>query len=329
MSVSEETFARWQQTEELLDTIESAGIRNSRPDDLIKLSNLYLELVSDLNRLKKASVDYAVRRRANKLALRTYGIIYQKKTMGITDFLQFFLFRFPELVRQRFHFIFAAAMILAMSSLIGFLCIHEKSRLLDLVIAPEEQQQLKSAIASIDPARAHALAHEPGFGLSSRIMVNNIRVSILAFALGFFFGIGTLVILVINGLKIGGLASLYANAGLSGYFWSLILPHGGIELMCIFITAGAGLIIGYALINPGSYRRREWLIKEGNVAIRLLLGSVPLLVLAGLIEAYITPAHLTVYFKLALSAVLFALLMLYLCLSGKGVQSWLRNLTLR
>lgn len=320
MAIAESVTRRWQETEELLARVEASGRRKVNSHEILRLGDLYIELISDLNKLRSVSGDRKERKRANKLALRVYGVIYHQRPMGIIDFFKFFFFEFPDLLRRRIHFIVACALIFMMSAWVGYICIHEKSRLLDLVISPEEQQRVKTTIANTDVNQPHPMARESGFGLSSMIMTNNIRVSILAFALGIFLGVGTIVILIVNGLKLGGLAALYSSAGLDGFFWSLILPHGGIELLCIFITGGAGLIIGYALINPGSFHRRDWLVREGRDAVKMLVGAIPLLVIAGLIEAYVTPAYLAISTKLTISAVIFALTLTFL-VAGASVKS--------
>lgn len=298
---------RWREIEELMNRIDKSGFSKVNSHEIMRLGELYVDLLSDLNKLKAANGDFSLRKRANRIALRAYGIIYHHRSMGVTDLLKFFLCEFPALIMKRIHFIVASMLIFLIAAMVGYICIHEKSRLLDLVVPPVEQQRVKTAIATLDTNKPHPATREAGFGLSSTIMTNNIRVSILAFALGIFFGVGTIAILVTNGLLIGGLAALYHEGGLAGHFWSLILPHGGIELLCIFICGGAGLIIGYALINPGSFHRKDWLVREGMDAVKLLIGTIPLLVVAGLIEAYVTPAYLSIPLKLVISAVILGL----------------------
>ncbi|MBU1109882.1 MAG: stage II sporulation protein M [Candidatus Riflebacteria bacterium] len=321
MSMPESAIKRWEETEQLLGRFDSAIFNQITPAEVMRLGELYTELISDLNKLTTSVDDPPARARVNHLALRTYGAIYQKKTMTFADLLRFFISGFPGLIRKRLHFVIASTMMFLVAALIGYLCIHAKSRLVDLVVPPVEQQRLKTLALSSRPNQPHPMARESSFGLSSTIMVNNIRVSILAFATGIFFGIGTIVILINNGLMLGALAALYTDAGYSSYFWSLILPHGGIELVSIFIGGAAGLIVGYALINPGSYHRKDWLVKEGNEAIQLVIGIIPLLVIAALIEAYITPAYLSVEIKLTLSAFFFLALMIYLVVGAKLDQS--------
>lgn len=321
MNMPESAVKRWEETEKLLGRFDSPAFNNITPADVMRLGELYTELISDLNKLTVSIDDPPARARVNHLALRAYGAIYQKKSMTFADLVWFFISGFPGLVRKRIHFVVASTLLFLAAALVGYLCIHEKSRLVDLAVPPFEQQRLKTLALSSRPNQPHPMAREGHFGLSSTIMVNNIRVSILAFATGIFFGIGTIIILINNGLMLGAMAALYADAGFSYYFWSLILPHGGIELACIFIGGAAGLIVGYALINPGSYHRKDWLVKEGHDAIKLVVGIIPLLILAALIEAYITPAYLSVEMKLSLSAIFFMLLIIYLVAGSRLDQS--------
>lgn len=313
--IEQATF-RWNETEIVLDRISKKSSAESTSEDILRLGGLYTELLSDLNKLNSDNEHTAERQRVNKLALRAYGAIYQPKSMGIMDMVKFFVFSFPKVVKAKINFIIPAMLIFVFSSFIGFLCISEKSKLIDLVIAPAEQQRLKSSMKSIDTSKPHPSSRESGFGLSSYIMTNNIRVSAKAFATGIFLGVGTIFVLVLNGLMLGGLASLYTSAGLASLFWSLILPHGGIELLCIFISGGAGLVIGNALINPGNLKRKDCLVKEGGESIKLILGIIPMLVIAGLIEAYITPAYLPESVKFALSAVFLILTLVWLFLGA-------------
>jgi uncharacterized membrane protein SpoIIM required for sporulation len=315
----------WTEIEILLNRLESNKSENPS-DDILRLGELYTELISDLNKLNDQPWKEKERNRANKLALRAYSTIYQPRSMSLKDFIEFFLFGFPRLVRDRMHFIFSAMMIFIFSTMVGFLCISEKSKLIDLVIEPSQQEYYQSTIKNIDPNQPRAGRFGNSFRVSSFIMTNNIKVSFKAFATGFFFGIGTIYVLIINGLLLGGLASLYTTGGLAAYFWSLILPHGGIELICIFISGGAGLMIGHALINPGRFTRKDRLILEGSKAVKLVFGTIPMLVFAALIEAYITPANISQEAKFIFSVLFLGSTLAWLFLGN--IFSWkdLRNL---
>jgi uncharacterized membrane protein SpoIIM required for sporulation len=237
--------------------------------------------------------------------------------MGIIDLILFFLFDFPAIIRKRIHFIVASTLIFLLSALVGFLCINAKSKLVDLVISPEAQSVYQQSIKKLDPDKPRKSSSESSFGISSHIMTNNIRVSIKAFATGIFLGIGTIFILIFNGLLLGGLASLYHEGGLASFFWSLILPHGFLELACIFICGAAGMIIGYALINPGKFHRKDALVREGEDSIKMVIGVIPLLIQAALIEAYITPVALPEVIKFFFSGITLVAIVVFFAFSKR------------
>jgi uncharacterized membrane protein SpoIIM required for sporulation len=134
---------------------------------------------------------------------------------------------------------------------------------------------------------------------SSFIMTNNIKVTIMAVALGFTAGIGTALVLVQNGLMLGGLSGAATNEHVDLLYWAVILPHGILELSAICIAGGAGLILARAIYAPGDLPRRDSLRLAGQEAARLLVGVALMLVCAGLIEGFITPTALPPLVKLS------------------------------
>ena len=137
--------------------------------------------------------------------------------------------------------------------------------------------------------------------LSAYIMTNNIRVSATAFALGILGGVGTAFILFYNGAVLGALlAYLSLGSGFDAlWFWSLILPHGFLELTAIFLSGACGLMIGRGLLIPGQRTRRDSLVIAAKEAAVLLPGIVVMLVISGLIEGFFTPLDIGPWWKLA------------------------------
>ena len=153
---------------------------------------------------------------------------------------------------------------------------------------------------------------------SSSLMTHNISVTFLIFASGITFGVGTFYLLALNGLLIGTVAALCINHNLALEFWSFLLPHGSLELTAVVIAGGAGLVIGHALIDPGPYLRSEVLALRSKQAAKLIAGCIPLLAMAGLIEAFLSPSPLPAMLKIIFSIVLFLALLGFLVLSGSG-----------
>jgi uncharacterized membrane protein SpoIIM required for sporulation len=149
-------------------------------------------------------------------------------------------------------------------------------------------------------------------------MTHNVSVTFLVFAAGITFGIGTIYLLALNGLLLGTVAALCMKHKLALEFWSFVLPHGSFELMAVFIAGGAGLILGHALVDPGPYRRVETLSVRSRDAVKLVLGCVPLLIVAGVTEAFFSPSPVPPEIKLVFAGVMFTALLGFLFFAGTG-----------
>jgi len=152
--------------------------------------------------------------------------------------------------------------------------------------------------------------------IATGIITNNVQVAFLGFAFGITAGIGTVLLLVFNGLYFGAVLGLFANYGLAGWLLTFVAGHGVLELSAIFIAGGAGLLVARALLAPGDLTRRDALVLAGRQAVRLVGASVLLLGLAGTIEGLLSASDAPAPFKFATSGATVVLLILYLA-SGR------------
>ena len=148
-------------------------------------------------------------------------------------------------------------------------------------------------------------------------MTNNLSVSFAAFAGGIAAGAGTVFMMVFNGVLMGVVTIACYRGGLSLSLWSFVAPHGALELPAIFIAGGAGLVMASGLLAPGFLTRKDSLTRSAALAIRLLLGVLPMLVIAGLIEGFVSPTDIPAAMKFALGGSLLVLLAGYLFLAGR------------
>jgi uncharacterized membrane protein SpoIIM required for sporulation len=150
---------------------------------------------------------------------------------------------------------------------------------------------------------------------SSFLFTHNIQVTFLVFALGITFGVGTAFVLFWNGIPLGALAAQYHASGEGLFFWAWILPHGVVELTVVLIAGASGFVLARGLWVPGLRSRRRALMDEARVAVALVLGGMPMLVVAGLVEGTISQMHapLVPYSaKLVFAALLFCAMLAYL-----------------
>jgi uncharacterized membrane protein SpoIIM required for sporulation len=168
---------------------------------------------------------------------------------------------------------------------------------------------------------------------SALIMTNNLQVSFLAFSGGMLLGLFTLYVLVMNGLSLGVTLGLMQVYGHAAPLWEFVIGHGVLELSVITMAGGSGLLIGYAMLHPGLLSRKDALVVAAQKSIRLLLGSAPLLVVAGIIEGLVSPSEIIAPIKYSIGITSGILLYSYVFLAGRDysqvARKMKRNLLLR
>ena len=318
MSQSIEKFVesrrpRWKRLENLIETLERGRARQLQDSQLSDIGRLYREATADLARLQALHKEGSLREELtgylNHLVARAHGQIYRAPSPAWATLRRFLGTTFPATVRQTAPWTLLALGIFLLASLYGFWAAVTDDSFIPLIAPPHLIQQVEKGDVWFDSILAiRPLA-------SSMIMTNNISVTFLAFALGMTFGLGTVYLMAFNGLLIGAVAGLCHVHGLDVPFWSFVLPHGVIELTAIFIAGGSGLLLGSALLFPGDLPRKEALIQRGRHAVRLILGCVPLLIVAGLVEGFFSPAHIAPWIKFLLASLLLIPLLGYLGLA--------------
>ncbi|HEY2390672.1 MAG TPA: stage II sporulation protein M, partial [Candidatus Angelobacter sp.] len=153
---------------------------------------------------------------------------------------------------------------------------------------------------------------------SSFIMTNNMTVSFMAFAMGITAGAGTVFAMFFNGLQIGAIGVACWLNDMSLSLWSFVAPHGVLELPAIFIAGGAGLRIAQGMLFPGLLSRQDSLAKAGGEAVRLVMGVVPILIVAGSIEGFISPSSLPWQWKFTLAGAIAVIFFSYLFFCARG-----------
>ena len=309
----QERDADWKRLDALLQRA-GRSLGSLGKDDLRDLGALYRQTASDLARVQAAAVDADLTEYLTGLVVRGHGVIYRREPARLGHAWAFISRRFPQLVRQEWRPILLAVLLALIPGVWCYVLAELDPQFLEVVTPPGLRERLDKGelwVYRINPIKPLA---------SSAIMTNNIAVTFSFFALGMTFGIGTGWGLINNGIHFGTTAAVVGQTQMAREFWAFVAPHGALELPAIFIGGGAGLILGAALLFPGDLRRRDALAKRGRVAVLLVLGCVPILVIAGIIEAFFSPAPpgvMPVGLKFLAGASLFALLLLYLLRAGR------------
>jgi len=277
------------------------------------LGRHYRQVTSDLAIARRDFPNDRVRQYLEQLVGRAHPTIYHRSASQWQSVTGFVRRGFPRAFREAGPFTAVAAAAVALPFLLALFLTLVDPTIGRIILPPG------ALVDKIEQGQSWMEISRGDRGLaSSFIMTNNIRVAIFAFAGGIAFGLVTLLVLLQNGVMLGATAGLALHHGLGGALVSFVAPHGGIEMTVIFIAGGAGLRIGYALLRPGLVSRRLALTTASQRAIPLLSGCVPLLMIAGTLEGFVSPSGIPHLAKFAIGAIALILLYSYLLLAGRG-----------
>ena len=303
----------WQRLEELLALLDRASLRRLHREEVRELGRIYRRTASDLAIARAESRDPRLVNYLNSLVIRAHGRIYRANAQGGKRLRNFFARELPRTFRRTWRYTGLSFSVFFVFALLSFVGTHYDPEFSELVGVPPAFRELY--IETKTPWwESLNDSNQEG---ASKIMTNNIQVTIYTFAFGAMFGVGTLFFLAFNGANIGSVLALTYRAGFGNDLLTFMVGHGVIELSCIFIAGGAGLLIGSALIMPGDLSRADALKTRGMEAVRLMMGVAVLLVLAGIIEGFISPAPINPRIKFGIAAITGLALYSYLLLAGR------------
>jgi len=296
----------WKRLEELLDRTASKGFKSLTRSELRELSLLYRQIAADLAAVREDRGSARFAQYLNQLLARAHNTIYAARKASPWVVVDYFRHAYPEVFRQNVNYCLVAFLIFMVSAAVGMALTYYDPDFKVKILGPrmvetiERREMWTHSIVGIKPLA------------SSSIMTNNLSVSFVTYASGITAGAGTLYELVFNGLLLGVIGTACYLSGMSLQLWSFVAPHGVLELPAIFIAGGAGLRLARGLLFPGFLPRAESVARAGTESVKLLLGAVPILVVAGVIEAFVSPTGLAVTLKFAMAGSLLVLLLAYL-----------------
>lgn len=306
--------AQWQRLEALLVRVERRGVRGLPPDQIEELALLYRATTSDLATAQSRGYEAGLRGYLNRLTARAHAQVYAERSGdGWTRVAGFFAAAFPREVRRSWRAILGCSALFVGATIVAAWLVWVRPldvyALLPASEVPLVQRSLHDSNFGFDRGYAPAI--------STAIITNNIEVSALAFAGGMTLGVVTVWAILNNGLMLGGLGSLFAHHGFGLDFAATIAPHGVFELTAIQIAGGAGLVIAGGIVAPGRRRRADALRLAARRAGTLLIGVAAMLVIAGLIEGFVTPQRISVAARFGVGALGALALLVYFGFAGR------------
>jgi uncharacterized membrane protein SpoIIM required for sporulation len=304
-----ERKGRWEELETAVKRARRGRLRALPAADIERFGLLVRHASSDLAIARRDFPGAAVTEYLNALCARAHPLLYRGAPLRLSSIPAFYARGLPRTFRAAWPFVAASLALLAIGFVAGWIAVDLRPDLRSSLVPQSLFDEM--ARGQIHPNVADApLA-------ASFIIQNNIRVALVCFAGGVLLGLPTALVLIANGWLLGTIAAAVHLGGYDRAFWSLIVPHGVIELSVIVIAGGCGLMLGGAILRPGQLRRTDALGVAARRAVILALGIAMLLIVAGTLEAFVSPSTLPEAAKLAAGATAGLLLYSWLLLAGR------------
>jgi len=313
----------WQRLERMLQRFEEWRSQRPTLEEVKEFHYLYERTAAGLARITTFSSERELREYLEHLVARAYTEIHssREKPHRIAP-LHWFFHTLPQAFRRQAGAFWLATALLAAGALLGGV----------LVIVDPEAKEVVLPFAHLLGEPSERVAQEEAGGslgalgtakssFAASLMQNNIRVSILAMALGMTFGVGTLIVVFYNGVILGAVVVDYVTAGETVFLLGWLLPHGAIEIPAILLGAQAGFVLARALIGRGTREPlRVRMRSVSNDLTTLMLGVSLMLIWAGVIEAFFSQYHAPVLpysIKIAFGLIELILLVLFFSRCGR------------
>jgi uncharacterized membrane protein SpoIIM required for sporulation len=306
----------WRRLEDLLEMLGGTSLRSLSKMEVREFGELYRRAAADLAIARAETRDPRLINYLNSLVIRAHGRVYRAESQGVSLVGRFFSEDLPRTFRANWRYMAIAFVVFAGFGLFGFIATWIDTDFTHFVSL--------SGITTEIQSNNHwweRLNEQNQVGASA-ILSNNIIVTIRVFALGALLGVGAFYDLAFEGARLGSVfAACYKlNPPFGDALATFVVGHGVIELSCIFFCGGAGMMIGYALINPGDLTRAQALKKKGMEAARIVVGCACFLVVAGIIEGFLSPSELPAVVKIGTGVGTGLALYSYLLFAGRTDQ---------
>jgi uncharacterized membrane protein SpoIIM required for sporulation len=298
--------SHWERLGALLAQTDAGGLSHLSRAELQEMALLYRQVAADLSALRQDSTAQNYALYVNQLLSRAHHIIYSGRKTSLRTLFLYLRDEYPAIFQRQAGFVLASLAVSVAFGILGAVLTSARPEFMRHFVGPEmiatmeRHQMWTQSIVSVAPKE------------TSHIMTNNLAVSFVTFASGITFGLGTFYYLFFNGMMLGVVGAACHQYGMSLPLWSFVAAHGSLELPSIIIAGGAGFRLGHAMLFPGSLRWKDSVAQGGIDATRLVSGIIPLLVIAGCLEGFLSPSQAPLWIKFGVGGLLFTLLNLWL-----------------
>ena len=268
---------KWEEYEEMLD-------RNATDPD--RLNRLFVQITDDLSYSRTFYTNRSVRVYLNNLAQQIFFNIYKNKKSPLRRLLSFWVEELPRLVYESRIAFRVAFVVFVCSMIIGAFSAQMDPDFPRVILGDGYVDMTIQNIETGDPMAVYKDRSQ--FGMALGITANNLFVAFLTFLLGAFFCIGSIGILINNGIMVGSFQHFFYDKGVFQESFLTIWTHGTLEISAIIIAGAAGITMGQGLVFPGTLSRLQAFQISARRGLKIMVGLVPIFIVAGFIEGYLT-----------------------------------------
>lgn len=304
---------RWAEFHTLASKVAKRGLDSLAPEELPAFAARYREIAADLARARTYGADQTTIHRLERLASAGHNALYRHEHHTIRRLWAVLMRESPAAVVQAWPYVLAAFLAFAIPALAGYAALRERPTLAEEVLPDQMLRRADAGTTRVEEGRKYFRAEESTRPyIATYIITNNVRVAAACFAGGVFLGVGSLVLLALNGVAMGTIGGHFANVGLLGYLMEFIVGHGVLELFAIWVAGAAGFLLGKSILVPGRLTRSEALVRSGHRAVRMITATALLLLMAGLIEGFLSAGDHDFGYRVVVSGASVVFLLLYL-----------------
>jgi uncharacterized membrane protein SpoIIM required for sporulation len=305
----------WVDLERMLTTSARTRKLRGTPEEISRFASLYRSACADLARARASGypddlVDYL-----NALTARSHNLFYVAPPFPLRRLGRFFSVVFPLTVRRNAIYV-AVGLMLFFGPLLGMVALSAFDDQAMFQLVPKGM--LKQYEKMYEQGHAAGRDETVDVAMTGFYVRNNIGIAFQCFASGIFFGIGSIITLLINGVVIGAVVGFITRTPSAMNLLSFIIGHGPFELTAICLSGAAGLRLGFGAVITRNRRRSESLRLAARDAVRLVLGAAVLLAGAAMIEGFFSPSSLPMVVKFVFGGACALFLIWYLAFYGWG-----------
>ena len=270
---------RWREVELFLS--KKTSIQD--PD---KLAELFIQLTDDLSYSKTFYPQSKTTQYLNSLTSKLHQSVYKNKKEKRSRIISFWKYELPEIFFARRKELLISFVVFFIAIVIGVVSSEGDTGFVRLILGDSYVNMTQENIKNDDPLAVYKQMN--GVDMFMGITFNNIRVSFYAFMAGLLLSVGTILLLLYNGIMLGTFHHLFYTQDLLFKSLSIVWIHGTLEISSIIIAGAAGLILGNSILFPKTYTRRQSFLISAKDGVKIIIGLIPLFIVAGFLESFVT-----------------------------------------